>query len=158
MTIRNTRRGLWLIAVIAFGGGVAVLFFGFTGDNAALQSDDARLVTVSKSNDDISGGDEGLSLEAMRGVWSLDLQRPLYDPPPPPPPKVEKFVPPPLNLRLLGTTIEPPNSQAIVMTASGEIEFRRVGDRIGEATVQSIESDRMELMYYDEVQTLEVER
>lgn len=157
MTIRSTRRWLWLIALVAVAGGVVVLYRGFTTDYATSSSGDGRLVTVSKSSGDTSE-DGALSLEAIRAVWSLDLQRPLYDPPPPPPPEVKKFVPPPLNLRLLGTTIEPPNSQAILMVASGEIEFHRVGDRIGEATIQSIESDSIEVLYYDEVQTLNVER
>lgn len=155
MTIRTTRRWLWLIAVVATGSGVVVLYRGLTADYASTKSNQTDRVAIAKSIDEPTAG---LTLEAMQAVWSLDLQRPLYDPPPPPPPKKEKFVPPPLNLRLLGTTIEPPNSQAILMVASGDIEFHREGDRVGEATIQTIESDRIQVLYYDEVQTLEVER
>jgi hypothetical protein len=63
-------------------------------------------------------------------LWGRPLRRPLYDPPPPKP-EVKEL--PPLQLELLGTIIEPPNSIAIIRSGQGSSEYKRIGDQLGPA-------------------------
>lgn len=73
-----------------------------------------------------------LRLDALQAHLDQRLRPPLYDPPPPPeaPPPVEQ-PPPPLrvNLRLLGTVLEPGRDKALLAAPDGNIEFRTVGHR-----------------------------
>src|SRR5262245_61000951 len=61
-------------------------------------------------------------------LWTKRLRRPLFDPPPP---VVQKKELPPLRVALLGTIIEPGNSMAIVAGPDGNMEYKRLGDRVG---------------------------
>lgn len=58
------------------------------------------------------------------------LRGPLYDPPPPPP--VVSPPPPPIrvNLKLVGTVLEPGRDQALLANASGKVLFCTVGETI----------------------------
>jgi hypothetical protein len=70
------------------------------------------------------------TLKEFAQYWERPLRRALYDPPLPKP-EVKQL--PPLQLELLGTIIEPPNSMAIVRTEQGLTEYKRVGDTVGPA-------------------------
>ena len=61
--------------------------------------------------------------------WQRVLRRPLYDPPPPTPPPVI-VQQRPITVKLVGTVIEPDNSQAFVRLASGSVELKRKGDQV----------------------------
>ena len=81
------------------------------------------------------------ALDAFKTAWSLELQRPLYDPPPvvvnvapPPPPK-------PPRVRLSGTFVEPGNSRALIQDRTGVTHVCRLGEVIDEATVSAITED-----------------
>lgn len=73
-----------------------------------------------------------IRLDALQAHLDQLLRPPLYDPPPPPvaPPPVEP-PPPPLrvNLRLVGTVLEPGRDKALLAAPDGNIEFRTVGHR-----------------------------
>lgn len=85
-------------------------------------------------------------------MWDRPLRQALYDPPPPPPPEVSP--PPPLRIKLLGTILEPGNSEAIVMTSGGEMKMLRVGAVIEDATVETIEDNQITVTYHDQNLTL----
>lgn len=98
-------------------------------------------------------------LAALRTAAAIDLRRPLYDVPPPPPPiAAPPPPPPPLNVRLAGTVVEDGHSRAILLNAEGKMEFRRVGERSGDAEVVAIEQDRVTLRYHGEPVVLKIER
>jgi type II secretory pathway component PulC len=91
------------------------------------------------------------------------LRRPLYDPPPKakPAPVVVAQKPPPLNVRLVGTALEPDHSMAMLLTSRGTIEMKAVGDKLDDtpdsAELTSIEQDRVTLRYHGQTVRLEVE-
>ncbi|MEM8738837.1 MAG: hypothetical protein AAGG38_10230 [Planctomycetota bacterium] len=105
--------------------------------------------------------EDALTLDTFRDPavgWDRPLRGPLYDPPPPPPP--EAVPPPPLRIKLLGTIIEPPlengqeTSQAILLTASGQVELHRVGAAIDDATLISIDHDAVIVRFHGQTLTL----
>ncbi|MCC7406889.1 MAG: hypothetical protein IT442_02380, partial [Phycisphaeraceae bacterium] len=57
---------------------------------------------------------------------------------------------PPLRVKLLGTVIEPGQSVAIVQDSAGKTLFLDIGQTVEDATIQSIEPDRVTVRYYDE--------
>ncbi|MEM8784153.1 MAG: hypothetical protein AAGE65_15060 [Planctomycetota bacterium] len=90
-------------------------------------------------------------VQALRVAATRPLRRPLYDPPPavivPPPP-------PPLRLRLVGTILEPGNSQALLRSADGRIAMHPLGATVDEATIDRIEPGRIVVTYHGESRTL----
>lgn len=70
-----------------------------------------------------------IALNVNSPSWQRVLRRPLYDPPPPTPPPVI-VQQRPITVKLVGTVIEPDNSQAFVRQASGSVELKRTGDQV----------------------------
>jgi len=71
-----------------------------------------------------------LRLDALQAHLDQRLRPPLYDPPPPPEAPVPVQPPPPplqVNLRLVGTVLEPGRDKAMLAAPDGNIEFRTVG-------------------------------
>ena len=153
MTIRNTRRLLWLLATLSCIAAVVVVIRGVTADDS--DQFDTKTFKIQNTVDNTSDATPGLKLRDLEPLWSLRLQQPLYDPPPVVVAE-PKFVPPPLGIRLLGTIVEPDNSQAILMAADGEIVFQRVGQTVGDATIESITADAITVTYYEEILTLNI--
>jgi hypothetical protein len=67
------------------------------------------------------------TIDTNHPVWNREWRRPLYDPPPP---TVVAAPPRPITVKLMGTIIEPDNSQAFVETTSGTVELKRIGDSL----------------------------
>ena len=153
LTIRKLRRTLWLLAAAAVVSAFSVLMFGLTRPYSLPGPD--RPVSVPELAE-ASHESDAPALEHLSEVWALNLQRPLYDPPKPVIKKKE-FKPPPLAVRLLGTVIEPGNSQAILMARDGQIHFMRAGDELDHVKIEAVEPTQVRILYYDQPQTLSVE-
>jgi len=142
MNIRRTKHGLWFLAIIFSGGGVAVLMMGLW-----LSYDQPAPYALSRSSDRLpkTAWQAAIpTLEEFKGVWNIDLRRSLIDPPSEPLPatvteqKIKKPARP--NLRLIGYAVESDHSLAILMGPDGTVEFKAVGEELGGVTVQSITS------------------
>lgn len=129
LSLRTRKRCLWMASTICILITPLVALWGFRPLESRVAG--AASTFVPESQDERLDNDSQLlaSNESDPGVWSKQLRRPLYDPPPPPPPK--KKPPPPLGVSLLGTILEPGNSRAIISSAGGKVEYKRVGDSIG---------------------------
>jgi len=100
-------------------------------------------------------------LVAFEPYWERPLRRPLFDPPPvvetppaPPPP-------PPLNLRLVGTILEPGRAVAVLANAAGKIEMKAVGQSTGDpgqpAEILEVHRERVVVRYAGETRELLLE-
>lgn len=101
------------------------------------------------------------SLAVDEAVWKRILRKPLFDPPLPPSPEIVKVELPPIRARLLGTILEPGNSQAMIELASGSVEFRTVGQSLGaddgDAQIIEISASAVKVKRGEELSTLSVE-
>lgn len=148
MTIRQTRRLLWVTAALCIAAAVTVVTLGvlapFTTTNATPQ----RLAAPEARAE---SKDSRAPRAALELVADLDLRRPLFDPPPPPPPAlVTAPLPPAMDLppepvTLAGTIIEQGRSYAIFITPAGAMEVRAVGEKTGTAEVVSIDDNSVTL-------------
>ena len=165
MTLRQTRRVLWLSAVLgtaaAIGVATAAILLPLDEVSSTRSSRHSGLTssaTDGRGGDTGGSGVDGVDLVALRPRLERDLQGPLWDPPPvPEPPPPVPPPPPPLRLRLLGTVVEPGRSRAIFMTGSNEIVFAGVGQTLENAEVEAIERDGVRVHYLEESRTLTVE-
>lgn len=163
MTIRTQRRFYWITAATLTVATVA-WWLNFTtplaGSSPGSSPRNSSESSVTEADVDKIGTANGVnastnnqpSLSSFRPYWDRPLRYPLYDPPPPPPPAVTP--PPPLRLRLLGTIVEEDRSEAILITASGNVEMHRVGATVDKAVIQSIGDGSIEVLYHDEILTL----
>ncbi len=144
MNIRRTKQGLWYLAVIFSAGGVIALMMGLW-----LSYDKPVSHVLSESSDRLPKASSQAAiptLEEFKGVWHLDLRPPLFDPPSvqlpatAKEPEVKKNMPARPNLRLIGYAVESDHSLAILMGPDGTVEFKAVGEELGEVTVRSITS------------------
>jgi hypothetical protein len=90
------------------------------------------------------------------------LLRPLFDPPPAPLPEVvPPPPPPPLEVKLLGTIVNPQRPQAILRTQQGDVVFKGIGDSIEgtspEAVIKVISKGSIEVHRGDHRDTLTIE-
>ena len=152
MSVRHIRILLWTCTAVL---GVAAVLVGVLG----LRSLDQPIAAASPSGADglVQTNDRHvpeLALDSLGRHWGVRLQRPLYDP------AVVDSGPArrPLELRLMGTVIEPGNEQVILMDSSGRIRFARVGDTLEQATIQAIAPTSVQLQYHGQQHTLEVEQ
>jgi len=155
LSIRTQRR-LYSASALVLSAAVVYVWV-FNSPGGLQQNDVATKTTITPT------GATDINLETTPGVppltafrelrWDRTLRAPLYDPPPPPPPEVKP--PPPLNLKLLGTVIEPNGrSQAMLTASSGQVQMHRVGDVIENATLLNIEPNAVTVTYYDQTLTL----
>lgn len=93
-----------------------------------------------------------IALRDFQTIWHRPLQQPLYDPPKPDPEPAPE--PPPLELRLLGTVIEPQRTQAILLTGDGHMVFKSLGETIKGARITQIESEQVTVEYHQRTLTL----
>lgn len=154
MTIRTQRRLLWITTALCVLAVVVVWGHGASGNSKSLGTLDDQSTSKPRSVESPASGSDSLipGLSEFRSVWDRPLRQALYDPPPPPPPEVSP--PPPLRIKLLGTILEPGNSEAIVMTSGGEMKMLRVGAVIEDATVETIEDNQITVTYHDQNLTL----
>ena len=98
-------------------------------------------------------------LSALMAAAAVDLRKPLYDVPPPPPAvAAPPPPPPPLNVKLAGTVVEEGYSRAILVNPEGRTEFKRIGERSGDAEVLQIQPGKVTVRYHGEPIELTVER
>ena len=90
-------------------------------------TDDFSLATTAQAPGPSAAAAE--SVDVTLPSWERPLRRPLYDPPPAPK-KIVKKKPRPITVKLMGTILEPENSQAFVKLSNGSVELRRVGDQV----------------------------
>ena len=152
MHVRRVRITLWLLAVALTGASVVTVILG-----AALPYVKAEAPPT--SNIDAHQADKGhespaIALSAFARLWDVNLRRPLYDSPTPAKTLPKPKPPAPLNMRLVGTMIEPGHSMAMFITKGGRIELRRVGQTVAQAKVVTIQADRVKLMYHGREHTL----
>jgi len=160
MPIRRLRTLLWALSItLSLASLSAVSWAVWWPYHASLPQ--STPATREKSASD----DPGLSfgrptLSQFEGLWDKRLRRPLYDPPPPTPKVAEVKKLPPLQIKLLGTIIEPGKSQAMLATPRGTVELKRVGDTIDSeqppAELVTIERDRVVLKRQGDLITLEI--
>ena len=153
LTLRQTKRLLWATAAcagaIALTLLIATWLMPYSLPEAGFADATQRRVAANKH-------DPRLAIDDFALLWSLDLHRPLYDPPPPEV-KTVKFVPPPLKVKLVGTVIEEPESQAMVLDGRGDVVFLRIGDTVDNARIVSISDRDVVLHYYDQQITLSMD-
>lgn len=94
-------------------------------------------------------------------LLSRRLQRRLFDPPPPPKQEEVKPPPPPLNVKLLGTVIDPSKSQAIIQDGRGSVSFRSLGQPVSsdfpDSTIEEILPGAIRVRRTEHVDTVKVE-
>jgi type II secretory pathway component PulC len=95
-------------------------------------------------------------------VWGRPYRRPLEDAPPVvSQPVVAPVKAPPLNLKLMGTILEPGRERAIFSTAKGVSVLRKVGETVGDtsaAEVVQIARDQVVVRYNGELVTLVLQK
>jgi len=149
-----TLRALGLLLLLA---GAFVAAWGFRGECALPTVTSASDIRPKRSAQKTSV-EQLPALKEFNPHWDKPLRRPLFDPPPVvvPPPKKEP--PPPLNVRLVGTIIEPGKTIAMLTNARNSLEFKQVGDTLGAgkalATITSIENSRVVVQYAGETVVL----
>ena len=154
------RRTLWVLTVLSLGGSVAVVNFCVSPievpspERRAPLPAQGTLVTKMR-------GSQLPAPEELQKFAASPLRREIFDPPPrpaEPPPKLE----PPPSLRVLGTVIGPSVARAMIAGPQGRVEFKRVGDRIGEGEhaprVVVIEKAQVVVEYRGERLELAVEK
>ncbi|MCC7409227.1 MAG: hypothetical protein IT442_14270 [Phycisphaeraceae bacterium] len=142
--------GLLIVAGLAMGGVLIFAPLATIDLDAPPSLPGGVTLTASSSSADASSTP---TRESLLALGSLPLRRPLYDTAVAEMAAPTKVVPP-LRVKLLGTVIEPGQSVAILQDSAGKTLFLSAGQTVEEATVQSIEPDRVTVRYYDEDRVL----
>jgi hypothetical protein len=127
MKLRTKKRLLNLATAAIAAGALAIVARAWQSKPPVVIVDEVRSHNIAGADNKGAEADRTLSLDVAR--WNRILRQPLYDPPPPP--KQEVIVEQrPITVKLVGTVIEPDNSQAFVRQASGAVELKRIGDAV----------------------------
>lgn len=160
MNVRRTRRLLWTVAMLLVLGSVAIGWIGAVSPyvEPVVKSHEMSIEPVNSSSE------AGLpSLASFEKLAQRNLRQQLFDPPPPPPaPKpVRREVPPP-PVRLVGTIIDANTPVAMIADPRGKVEFKRIGDRVGDesnhAVILTIQSESVTLKHQEKTIELVMER
>lgn len=146
--------GLWLVGAIVIGWAVCG-----QGPEAPEPS---RPAATREAKPPATASAAVPTLDEFARVWQKPLRRPIFDPPPTAPPiATSEPKRAPLNIKLLGTAIEPGESLAMIATPPNTLEVRGLGDTIGEGANQlevvEIMPDRVVLRRQSERLVLEIE-
>lgn len=86
-------------------------------------------------------------LKSLQKLASMDMRQRLFDPPPRPNPVIPPKPPP--SIRLMGTIVNATNPRAMIAAKGGRVEFKRVGDTVGDAgntaVIREIHSDHIKI-------------
>lgn len=150
MTIIRTRTILWAASGSFIGLAIAVAGGSFLSPLDVPEP--TRLpVAVDDSKESGSSGPTIPSLSSFEPLWSLPTDRPPASAPKPNPVASSTTVAPVLPIRLVGTIIETGKSMGMFANATGIVEIRAVGEKIGEepmsAKLLSVSVDSAELQY-----------
>jgi len=163
MRIYTLRKQLWLVGSLLWLGVCAALAWGWLDSPelppVSTERADMAKKQAAESRDSASSVPD---LDRFAAVWSREMQRPLYDPPPEQPPPPPPDPPPkPLNIRLLGTMLEPDRRAAMFAVAGEGISVRELGQTVnngsGDAKILQIEADRVVLEYAGQQRVLTLE-
>lgn len=157
MSLRRKKLLLRVLALMLLLGGALIAVWGYRGDCSIPVT--ASAISGRPSRPAANDNHDALpELKEFEAHWNKPLRRPLFDPPPVvvPPPKKEP--PPPLNVRLVGTIIEPGKTIAMLTNARNALEFKQVGETVGSgkllATITAIENSRVVVQYAGETLVL----
>lgn len=133
MSIRATKRLLWVFTLGCGAAGSACLYWG------AIAECDLPLVQRPRSNGPARSAESDSasepSLDQFAEFWKKRLQPPVDEPAPtvdPPQAAPPPVVAPPPNVAVVGTLVEDQQAFALVAVAEGKVELKRVGDPVGE--------------------------
>jgi hypothetical protein len=163
MHARRAKTWLRIAAGGLLASAGAALAWGVFCPIAEQEPSEQRPMARSGSHDGKDHRTAMPTLAQFEPLCRRPLRRPLYDPPPKTKsaPVVVAKTPPPLNVRLVGTALEPDHSMAMLLTSCGTIEMKSVGDKLDDtpdsAELTSIEQDRVTLRYHGQTVRLEVE-
>lgn len=145
---------------------LATLLFGLAGLVAlivlpvGLDLEETGTLTANTASSVVNGTDVGTDnphLNVNSPVWTRSWRQPLYDPPPPAP---VAAAPRPITVKLMGTIIEPNNSQAFLQTSSGSVELKKLGDQVTsdpeDGTISAITSSEITIKRTDGEHQLKV--
>jgi hypothetical protein len=83
-------------------------------------------------------------------LWNRQLRRPLVDPAPTAAAASTPAISP-LQVRLVGTIVEPGRSAALLCSAAGPIELKQVGEQVANvARLEEVHVDRVVLVYLNQ--------
>lgn len=148
MNLHQTKRALWLAALMVAGCGILVMYWGAT--TPLNEKTYVRPHVEGKSSVKSVEAQELPSLAELKQVAGRNYRQRLFDPPPPPPPPPVKPKPKPMPPgKLVGTVVNGTNSSAMIEVGRGNVEFKKIGDRIGQesnyAVIKAIETNRIVL-------------
>ncbi|MEM9109980.1 MAG: hypothetical protein AAGC72_08140 [Planctomycetota bacterium] len=145
MTTRSQR---WLLNTLTASGIIAGVFVvRWALLPVEMNASETHTPAGQARQQDIRGASDLPPIQAFETAWSLQLQRPLYDPPPvvqdkPPPPP-----PTPPSVRLAGTVVEPGRSVAFLRDRSGSTRVVQVGQVVDGAELLSIEDQHVSVRF-----------
>ena len=143
MSVRQIKMILWWCCGVLICSSLAVVGFAFFWPYDGEMTEDSRSEHPSISSVE-KLPDTWPKLSTFAPLWTLDLRRPLYDVSPqsseqPSSPRLPQV----LGLRLTGTVIEPNHSIAMFITREGKVALRSVGQKVEQAQILEIMSDRV---------------
>ena len=135
LSLRLRKLLMSLATCACFAAAVGIIAWGLNAPDIAHLPIDVSGLEVETAVEEV---ERGPTKEDFAELCGRPLRRALYDPPPPAP---EVKLLPPIQIELLGTIIEAQNSIAMVKSAQGNTEYKRVGDAIGpqESPAQLVE-------------------
>lgn len=158
MRIITLKSRLWILGGVLWLCAMGAVAWGVLSPYSAGIFQSNATATSPKPTELSSNENQLPSLDQFASVWSVQLQRPLYDPPPKPVVVPPKPKPKPLNVKLLGTMLESDRPSAMFSVPSGSITIREVGQTFespgGIVKVLEVGAKRVVLEYVGEKRVL----
>jgi hypothetical protein len=158
MTIRRKRELLWTTAAIA--AGVAVIVVALAATTALDLPDSGAAAagsTIAPAGVQIGSADDIPSIDDLATVWSIDLGHDVVATGPAPTADAASAPPPP-DLHVIGTIIEPGHSLAMLIGPAGKTLFIGVGEQFQGATIVAINNDSVTVEIAGARSVLKVEK
>jgi hypothetical protein len=148
MNPRQARRAIYALSTILSAAAGYILWAAWTSP-LDLPLNPSRSAPETASLPPVEATSSEPRLDDVKRAATRSFQRPLFDPPPPrAKPAPERPRAPPPRVVLLATLISE-SPKAMIELAEGKVEFKRVGDSIGEgeseAKIVAIEKDLVTL-------------
>lgn len=119
-----------LSRIVALAATAMIVLIGFWVFEPSTIARSTSAVKATKTNTAKSPIPDIPKFAAFQSLLDQKLRAPLYDPPPPKPEPPKPPEPIRVDLRLVGTVLEPGRNQAMLADQKGKIIFCRVGDAI----------------------------
>lgn len=159
MQMITLKKRLWLLGGVLWFSAAGLVAWGiFVPCSIGSSEENTKTISSKQSKLPLVHQDDVPSLDQFASVWSVQLQRPLYDPPPKPVVAPPKPKPKPLKVKLLGTMLESDRPSAMFSVPPSSITIREVGQIIdspgGPAKVLEVGAKRVVLEYAGEKRVL----